>query len=648
MLTPHSRYRPPIPSHAPPSAPLPFNNPNVLSTQQDASRQAVSGRGSEGTQYSQQSPSTNSVRSSPLQSLRRSLSRGQSRGHSHSRGHSFAQPHVYPEFTGQDPLPPPPPPPHGATVPSPSRVGAALAHHASRGASPMTVRKRFNRWSPEMVEAYWMGWDDAMSKMADDQAHRDGVAQEGRNARTDGYRHSALSLSVPGAHHPPHQDALPSPTSYGARPPHQSHASSSTGSGGSTSSSYAAPTGRSHSQAHLDMLLDEYAFAGSSTREGVRRRTWTHPNPGFYPPLMPKPVPRPPTHLNRRVHPPPHPKSQAEFTIYDRSPPGNPQPGLPGAPGVQEQGRTYGGPHVDVAHRHPAQPHQPHPYTGSPALPARALPRYSIPSPAEAVSEPAIYHPRAAPHPAYYGSSSPPPGPGGARHGSASGSATGSRGGSITGGIQYQMGLQRPPQRKRQLISCYPCRKRKLRCDGGRPVCQQCQRRNIHGQCGYAETVKRRGRGKRVDDEEGEGEGGEAAGDHEGEGAGEGTGDDGEGAGGEGSGSEEEDAGEGEGEGKDRSWRGRRRAGSAAASASANAASGGDVRRGSESTGRYEQMSGGRVGRHGSYGGEEMSPQSVKPKAYAAGGGQARRVKLERSLSTSMSDDEAYSRRRGR
>ncbi|ADV19518.1 hypothetical protein I305_03079 [Cryptococcus gattii E566] len=52
-------------------------------------------------------------------------------------------------------------------------------------------------------------------------------------------------------------------------------------------------------------------------------------------------------------------------------------------------------------------------------------------------------------------------------------------------------------QRKRQLISCYPCRKRKIRCDGRRPVCEQCERRKIVNQCGYAESIKRR---KRVRD----------------------------------------------------------------------------------------------------------------------------------------------------
>lgn len=57
-------------------------------------------------------------------------------------------------------------------------------------------------------------------------------------------------------------------------------------------------------------------------------------------------------------------------------------------------------------------------------------------------------------------------------------------------------------QRKRQLISCYPCRKRKIRCDGRRPVCEQCERRKIVNQCGYAESIKRRKRVKDNDEDD--------------------------------------------------------------------------------------------------------------------------------------------------
>lgn len=49
----------------------------------------------------------------------------------------------------------------------------------------------------------------------------------------------------------------------------------------------------------------------------------------------------------------------------------------------------------------------------------------------------------------------------------------------------------------RQLISCYPCRSRKLKCDGNVP-CSQCLRRNGEEECKYAETVRRRGKGKKT------------------------------------------------------------------------------------------------------------------------------------------------------
>ncbi|WWD01295.1 hypothetical protein V866_008238 [Kwoniella sp. B9012] len=60
-----------------------------------------------------------------------------------------------------------------------------------------------------------------------------------------------------------------------------------------------------------------------------------------------------------------------------------------------------------------------------------------------------------------------------------------------------------PPAKrpKRQQISCYPCRQRKLRCDGKTP-CAQCSRRHIDGQCRYADRIRRRGRGKKVNEEE--------------------------------------------------------------------------------------------------------------------------------------------------
>ncbi|WVQ98807.1 hypothetical protein IAU59_005938 [Kwoniella sp. CBS 9459] len=50
---------------------------------------------------------------------------------------------------------------------------------------------------------------------------------------------------------------------------------------------------------------------------------------------------------------------------------------------------------------------------------------------------------------------------------------------------------------KRQQISCWPCRERKMKCDGGRP-CASCAKRHIDGLCNYAESVRRRGRGKKA------------------------------------------------------------------------------------------------------------------------------------------------------
>jgi hypothetical protein len=52
---------------------------------------------------------------------------------------------------------------------------------------------------------------------------------------------------------------------------------------------------------------------------------------------------------------------------------------------------------------------------------------------------------------------------------------------------------------QRQLISCYPCRARKLKCDGKEP-CQQCDRRGPQVECAYADKVKRRGKGRKYED----------------------------------------------------------------------------------------------------------------------------------------------------
>jgi hypothetical protein len=52
---------------------------------------------------------------------------------------------------------------------------------------------------------------------------------------------------------------------------------------------------------------------------------------------------------------------------------------------------------------------------------------------------------------------------------------------------------------QRQLISCYPCRGRKLKCDGQKP-CAQCLRRGNEAECAYASHVRRRGKGKKAGD----------------------------------------------------------------------------------------------------------------------------------------------------
>ena len=49
----------------------------------------------------------------------------------------------------------------------------------------------------------------------------------------------------------------------------------------------------------------------------------------------------------------------------------------------------------------------------------------------------------------------------------------------------------------RQAISCYPCRIKKLRCDGKEP-CAQCVKRNGEESCSFATGVKRRGKAKDV------------------------------------------------------------------------------------------------------------------------------------------------------
>jgi hypothetical protein len=50
---------------------------------------------------------------------------------------------------------------------------------------------------------------------------------------------------------------------------------------------------------------------------------------------------------------------------------------------------------------------------------------------------------------------------------------------------------------QRQLISCYPCRTRKMKCDGAKP-CTQCVRRGGEADCTFANAVRRRGKGKKA------------------------------------------------------------------------------------------------------------------------------------------------------
>ncbi|KAJ5266745.1 hypothetical protein N7478_009553 [Penicillium angulare] len=40
-------------------------------------------------------------------------------------------------------------------------------------------------------------------------------------------------------------------------------------------------------------------------------------------------------------------------------------------------------------------------------------------------------------------------------------------------------------RRNRSLASCEPCRKGKMRCDHGQPICAACKRRGLHSQCWY-------------------------------------------------------------------------------------------------------------------------------------------------------------------
>lgn len=45
----------------------------------------------------------------------------------------------------------------------------------------------------------------------------------------------------------------------------------------------------------------------------------------------------------------------------------------------------------------------------------------------------------------------------------------------------------RPAKRKRVALACETCRERKIKCDGAKPICGPCERRNASaGSCGYS------------------------------------------------------------------------------------------------------------------------------------------------------------------
>jgi len=52
------------------------------------------------------------------------------------------------------------------------------------------------------------------------------------------------------------------------------------------------------------------------------------------------------------------------------------------------------------------------------------------------------------------------------------------------------------PKQKKLALACHFCRRRKLKCDGQRPTCDNCSKRGET--CSYDDTVRRRGPGKRT------------------------------------------------------------------------------------------------------------------------------------------------------
>lgn len=62
----------------------------------------------------------------------------------------------------------------------------------------------------------------------------------------------------------------------------------------------------------------------------------------------------------------------------------------------------------------------------------------------------------------------------------------------------YSRAPEQPTQhlRNRQMISCHPCRSRKVKCSGGHP-CEACIKIKKTSECEYEKTVRRRGKGKK-------------------------------------------------------------------------------------------------------------------------------------------------------
>lgn len=56
-----------------------------------------------------------------------------------------------------------------------------------------------------------------------------------------------------------------------------------------------------------------------------------------------------------------------------------------------------------------------------------------------------------------------------------------------------------PIMRHRQMISCHPCRSRKVKCSGGKP-CDACIKIKRTSECEYEKTVRRRGKGRKRSD----------------------------------------------------------------------------------------------------------------------------------------------------